>query len=336
MKKHIKKILFALLFLSAGFVIGWLLMKDGVDEQKDRDIKNTHQIRQREGYQFINPLYECEVNGEDYLKKYIPFEDSIKERVANEVQSDDIKLAIYFRNLNDGPWFGINEGSDFAPASLLKVPLMVAYLKKSESNPGILSSSLTFYREQDNEIFNAMQQIVPEQKLESGKSYTVEELIQRMIIYSDNESMVLLMDHFPSGELFKIYNDLGVKNPYGKDQTDVLSVKDYASFFRILYNAAYLSKDDSEKALNLLAQPDFKDGIVAGIPAGIVISHKFGERQTADEQYKNQLHDCGIVYYTKYPYLLCIMTKGNDSEKQTRALKDISRITFEEISKNYP
>jgi hypothetical protein len=50
----------------------------------------------------------------------------------------------------------------------------------------------------------------------------------------------------------------GVKTP-----EDFLSVKDMATFFRILYNASYLGRENSEYALKLLSQVDFNNGLRA-------------------------------------------------------------------------
>jgi hypothetical protein len=40
-------------------------------------------------------------------------------------------------------------------------------------------------------------------------------------------------------------------------------VIDYASFFRVLFNASYLNRKDSEKALALLTKVAFRDGLIA-------------------------------------------------------------------------
>ena len=113
----------------------------------------------------------------------------------------------------------------------------------------------------------------------------------------------------------KVFTDLGITIPGVRGTEDYMSVSDYASFFRILYNASYLTKDDSQKALDLLTKVDFADGIRAGVPKGVPVANKFGERSVNGLQ---QLHDCGIVYYNNHPYLLCIMSRGSDFKKTCR------------------
>jgi hypothetical protein len=48
------------------------------------------------------------------------------------------------------------------------------------------------------------------------------------------------------------------------------------------------------------------------------------------------LHDCGIVHHSKRPYLLNVMTSGNDYEAQAQAIADISRFVFDEVTRRTP
>jgi beta-lactamase class A len=315
-----------------GFCAGWFSARNYHNED---DSKNTVESRQKGGYYFINPLLDCEISGESAIKKYIPFETKVKESIQENVidKNADMAMAVYFRNLNNGPWFAINGNADFAPASLLKVPLMIAYLKLSEDNPEILSKSLNVESLEDN----MLQIVKPEKSVEEGKNYTVEELLKYMIIFSDNNATKLLLENMPKDKLDNIYIDLGINISGVRNSDDIITVKDYASFFRILYNSAYLSKKNSEKALEWLSETEYKDGILKGIQNGVTVSHKFGEREiVVNRKFERQFHDCGVVYYEKYPYLLCVMTKGDDFKKLTTVIADVSKIVFDEIKADYP
>src|SRR5690606_549510 len=112
---------------------------------------------------------------------------------------------------------------------------------------------------------------------------------------------------------------------------DILSVKDYSAFFRILYNATYLSKEMSEKALSIMARSDFDIGITAGVPNNIHVSNKFGERGFVNH-YEKQFHDCGIVYYPGSPYLLCVMTKGSNFETQIKIIAEVSALVYKNVA----
>jgi len=88
-----------------------------------------------------------------------------------------------------------------------------------------------------------------------------------------------------------------------------------------------------EKALDLLSQVEFKQGLNKNIPQNIEVAHKFGERQLQDKSV--QLHDCGIVYYPNHPYLLCIMTRGTNYNSLSNVIGQISGSIYSDINTRY-
>ena len=132
------------------------------------------------------------------------------------------------------------------------------------------------------------------------------------------------------GELDRVYSKLRMLTSQSKED-DFLSVQTYASFFRVLFNATYLSREASEWALDLLSKSEFRAGLAAGAPPGILVSHKFGEHSDANSG-EVQLHDCGIIYYPQNPYLLCIMSKGANLEFLNDVISEVSHMTYAEIT----
>lgn len=139
-----------------------------------------------------------------------------------------------------------------------------------------------------------------------------------------------------------------------------MSARQYATLFRALYNGNYLSWNLSERAMQLLSLTRWNDGLVAGLHEGVsddsdtgasttadalgtntisdpdatdstAVAHKFGEytsQLTDGTVVSRELHDCGVVYFPGKPYLLCIMTKGNDFRAQAGVISTISRLTY--------
>lgn len=293
-------------------------------------IITSKEIRQPSQYRFINPLLECDnsasVNQDANLYR-------LKEKILHII--DDLQkqkkagfISVYFRDLNNGPWFGINEKENFSPASLIKIHMMIAYFKLAEIDPTIL----------DLEIKNTesaavkMQDIPPSKPLTPDQNYTVSQLINRMIIDSDNSAHELLFNHIDAQTLNEVYQNLNIDSEKAKGNPggNIISVKDYASALRILYNASYLNRTMSEKALELLSQTKYNQALAAGIPQNIVVSHKFGERQYSNNE--KQLHDCGIIYLPDKPYLLCLMTRGQNFDQLAESIKIISRTIYQHLS----
>ncbi|HXH18617.1 MAG TPA: hypothetical protein VNJ07_05995 [Chitinophagales bacterium] len=59
---------------------------------------------------------------------------------------------------------------------------------------------------------------------------------------SDNEAMQLVFENTGNEILERTFNDLGIIIGGVADLDDYVSVKEYSSCFRLLYNATYLNK----------------------------------------------------------------------------------------------
>ncbi|OGR04661.1 MAG: hypothetical protein A2511_13445 [Deltaproteobacteria bacterium RIFOXYD12_FULL_50_9] len=319
---------YTILILLAGTGIGFYLRDYFANFSKTN--QNHFEIR-ASGYKFINPLLDCELTSRAAENKELePFEKKVEDIINKQLASGQITNAsVYFRDMNNGPWFSIRPAEKFSPASLLKVPLMMTALKKAESTPGLLLKALLFTGEAD---YNKMQNIYPEKTLTPGKFYTIEALLESMIVYSDNNAAALLEDYFSADGLRDVYKAASIKEPFaGKD--NLISVVAYSRFFRILFNASYLNKAMSEKALGYIAKVELHDGLLSSIPGDILVAHKFGEEMR--EQGIKQLHECGIAYYPGHPYLLCIMTQGKDFEEMDDTVKQVSELVYAEVDQQY-
>ena len=322
--------------LLLGCAIGFML-RDRMNGKQ----KHPYTSLREPGWDYINPLLDCE-QARDILQneELRPIEQSVEDFISRRLDRKWAKdVSVYFRELNDGPWFAIGDTEKFRPASLLKVPLMIAVLKQAETDPRFLKRTVRFDAPEIASLPN------PASKpLVFGRTYTVEELLQQMIVYSDNIATYLLDNVVDLDILRQTYRDLGLPNPYYRLSAPpvvmaspeyTISAHDYASFFRILYNASYLSKPMSDKALRLLSATDFKTGLSAGVPAGIKVAHKWGTHLSGANQEIKQFHDCGIVYYPEHPYLLCVMSVGASMEYLDDAVAAVSRAVFESIDRQH-
>jgi beta-lactamase class A len=286
-------------------------------------------------YELINPLLGYDNAEAVNYGELVTFKKALSKLVTKEINDKNAsKISVYFRALNTGRWISLNEDEPYTPASLLKVPIMIAYYHLSETTPGLLNKRLVFNGkiDVDNE-----QTIQPSEKLVPGASYTVDELIDRMIKYSDNNSTELLLQNIDSSVMSKVFSDMNILLPNNGAAQDFMYIKNYAIFFRVLYASTYLNHADSEKALELLNESTFRDGIASPVPENQSVAHKFGEYglidPTTNAVTKREFHDCGIIYYPKHPYLLCIMTQGDDLNKLEKSVNDISDYIYSEFVK---
>ena len=294
-------------------------------------LSKTGLVKERIGPRgLVNPLLECADREGLVFNELRTFKRKIVGYLEEQrLQGRMINTSVYFRDLNNGIWFGINENLKFIPASLFKLPLLLGYLKMAELNRNIFDIPITI-NEQNFPKKQYPQNIEPAATLQKGMTYTIRDLLTRMITYSDNISGQILFELNKGAYLQQVLDDLGLPTETDPKTGEIeIAIKHYAVFFRVLYNASYVDHVLSQQALELLSKVDFKGGLVAGLPEGITVAHKFGERVLDDVI---QLHDCGIIYYPNKPYMLCVMTRGSNMENLNNIISEISRITYQEVS----
>jgi beta-lactamase class A len=313
-------VFFAMVIFLAGYYVSYLWEL----KQDDSKLTNRENERRLSGYTWINPLLECDIFNVEMTGNNIL--SHMKSDIENKIKESGVSGAsVYFRDLNNGPWLGINENENFTPASLMKVPLMIAVLKNQEVDPNFLKKKVVYRKPE------VLQQNIGEKvDFVDGKEYTIEQYLEYTITYSSNEAAEYLLENVNGEVLKKVFYDFGVPDPTQGPEENYMSVKDYASFFRILYNASYLEKVDSEKALQILSKSKYMNGLVAGLPDDVPVAHKFGERNyVANGKELKQLHDCGVIYAASRKYILCVMTRSDSFDQSKALIKDISKIVYD-------
>lgn len=289
-------------------------------------------------YQYIDPLLTCEIGGQDSFTDLASLKSALSTMVDQSIANGRAnKASIYFRSLKDAHWFDINPEETYSPASLYKTFIMMAFYKESRdlNDPNLLERQI-MYKGSANPNDDNPGGVTP--RLVNGQSYSINNVIKQMIVYSDNDALNTLsdnFDHLTKGNLAEIFSDLQITSPLTENSSQMMSVDQYARIFRVLYTSTYLSRRLSEQALSLLAQAQFNRALAAGVPAGIPVAHKFGVRMlattTTTTTAERELHDCGVIYYPQHPYIICVMTKGSLYADLIGVIKDLSAKTYEEM-----
>ena len=322
------KIFSIITILVFGIGLGFIMGINSNLNQKD----NLMRSLRLEGYNFIRPLLACETETAITSEKTDILKKNIEEYISSEKSKGNIgNASVYIRNYKDGSSININSEEEYYPASLNKIPVMIATLQMAQTDKNFLGKKIVY---KDTTDYNKGIEIQPEKFLKPGETYSIAEAIEYMIKYSDNNAFVFLTQNVDINHYKKIFSDL--KIPYSadtKDHEDYITVKDFSYSLRVLFNATYLNKELSEKALEILSEVNYKDALVASLPKDIQVSHKFGITTTNKGGVsKEELHDCGIVY-TDTPYLICVMTKGNiNIQNPQNLIKNISAMAYNQLS----
>lgn len=325
-QKKLVPITFVLVLLSLiiGFTLSYFWFKP-------KPTKKYETGKPELNYPMLNPLIEEFETHHLKMGELKSFRDKIDAYIKKEsALSPDLQVSYYFRDLNNGLWTGINEKEYFAPASLMKIPVMIAILKKAETHPDVFDLEMV-YDSINNSLIDEDQGMAKVH----GKHYSMNELIEMMIDYSDNFATLTLLKYIGEEAVQKVEKDLNISiKPEYTELSNFVTVKNYAGFFRILYNTSYLNPEMSQKALTYLSKAVYNEGIRKAIPDSIMVAQKYGKRDIQANGSKLesvQLHHFGLVYYPGKPFILGIMTRGSNLTQKKRIIYELSKITFEEV-----
>lgn len=323
----------AILACAGSFLLGWILNQATTVIAVPKPIRLT-------GYRYISPLISCNLSSVKTFAQDQQVINAVQSAISTDENAGDVTDAsVYFSDFTTNQWAGVNANDKYYPSSLGKVPIMMAYYSMAENTSSILDELNSYPVSGPN--LNLQQEIPPTDAITPGQEYTNEQLIEYMIKYSDNDAADVLTAFTTPAELqnvYSVYSDLNIPidNDVTASTSDIMTPQQYAILFKTLYNATYLSRDDSERALALMTQTTFTQGLVAGVPSSTVVSHKYGLASylSGGAPYQWELHDCGIVYAPRNPYLLCVMTKGNTSiAAQEKTIANISSAVYGVVEK---
>ena len=336
MKKLIQKkipLIYLIVLVAISCGITYMAMQINFDTENKKSTELTENINscntkviRLEGYQLIKPLMFVDSDCEG--ANLISTKQSIEQLIQNYKTLQGVSTAsVYLRDFSNNEWINISENEKFDPGSLFKVPILMAFLKMDELSPGVLNKEILY-----NQPFAINKEVVYKSKtIQLGKKYKVKELLKYMIEYSDNNATALLSNNIKPEVFIKLFTDLDMTAPVFDAQQYLISAKQYSYFMRAIYNASYLSIDDSEYAAELLSKTEFNDGILKALPKDIKVVHKFGESGTPADR---QLHESAIVYLNGKSYLITVMTKGKDIKVLSNLMSDISQLVYDKMVTN--
>jgi beta-lactamase class A len=311
--------LFIVVLLSTIVVTRWM---GGSNTEVASTVKTCSvKIKRLEGYQHIKPLMFADE--ECPSESFNAVNESIQSIIGAYKQTQTVTSAsVYLRDFDTAEWTVINETEEYESGSLFKVPIMMAYLKMEEQQPGTLNKVYPYTK-----AFVIEKEVAYQSKsIQIGQHYSVRDLLQYMIAYSDNNATALLVSKIDLKIIGKLFEDLGLQTPNFYASKFLFTAQNYSLFMRAIYNASYLTIEHSELAAKLLSESTFQNGIVSGLPKGTMIAHKFGEAGSPSEV---QLHESAIVYLDNKSYLLTVMTKGKNMKKLGELLGEISKAVYE-------
>lgn len=288
---------------------------------------STHNKRlspqENEAVELINPTVTSGLD-KHFIINFLPLRKEIEAIQSRFSQ----KTLVYFLYLNNGSWIGVNERENFTAASTAKIPLAMAVYKAVEEGKIDLDDVYALDKVDLDAGFGALYQIG------SNNELTIKRLIEIMLVHSDNTAKNALISSLnrigiedPFSDVYRFFgwiSDIGEVPDFSK-----INLKTLSNMFVSLYNATYVSVENSAQILSYLAQSEFDSQIVAGVPEDIPVAHKIGVSAV-----DNTFSDCGLVYAPQRHYLLCMASIGASEAGADRFMSEISRAIYQYVIKN--
>ncbi len=251
--------------------------------------------------------------------KTFPFLEQIRE-IGRQAQVSALAVALYDYALDFQ--FSIQASRVFHAASTIKLAILFGLFRAAETGRLRLTDRLhvrnRFRSQADGSPFflQADRDGDPELYKLIGRTATLQQLAETMIVRSSNLATNLLIDHlevaFVTESLAAAGLDAlrcvrGVEDEaaFAKGLNNLVTADGLLEFFRRVHETRALSAESREKMFDILFQQRFNAMLPAGIPdaAKARVAHKTGEISTVT-------HDAGMVFLPgRAPYTLVVLTE---------------------------
>lgn len=246
----------------------------------------------------INPL-----NRLTHLKKSYTL---LQEILSSKMAMYEGDWSLYFKDTDTDEVISINSHQVYS-ASLIK--LFVIQAVYTRINEGTLSDSAQ-----------------------------TEELLRRMITWSDNEAWQTLARMLGGGTYStgmeyttKVAHDAGFSETGtyyqgDKDNFNFTSVNDCGAYLDMLLKGQIVNEEYSSKILGLMKQQQVRHKIPAGIPEGVEVANKTGELEYVQG-------DAAIVYSPSCTYILVIIADDlTDTNKACERIANMSAEIYDYVN----
>ncbi|MCB4791638.1 MAG: class A beta-lactamase-related serine hydrolase [Elusimicrobia bacterium] len=227
-------------------------------------------------------------------------------------------VAILVKDLLTNETVKINSDKLYPSASLVKIPIMAAVFEAQREGKLNLSDKL---------VLKGSQKVYSRKGLyrkRAGKKFTIRELVERMIITSDNTATNVLVDALGFGYINQKFTEFGLKD------TDLrrgimelkwrkLGIENYTTaedmtyLLEQIYHSKIVDEESCKEMLDILKRQKINDRIPYLLPTTLDIAHKTG---TLDDT----ISDVGIIFTPKGDFIVCVLTQNIRSLRMAKKL----------------
>lgn len=252
---------------------------------------------------------------------------SLADEVRRQARRFPGTYGYVIKDMNSGHVAGAHLDKVFPSASLIKLPILCAAFQAAHEGRISLGAPVVLRRSDRRGGSGVL-------KWASGGSvFTNRELLENMIIHSDNTATELIVRQLGLDYLQRTFARLGLRDTrIHRDgfrltsrrvaDDNMTSPRDMGYLLEKIYRRQLVSAQASDQMLDILKHQKLRDRLPRFLPTGWEIAHKTGLLRKA-------CHDVGIVFSPQGDYLICVLTAHDKTYKNAkRFIASMGRITF--------
>jgi len=234
--------------------------------------------------------------------------------------------AVEVLDLSSGYRIGYNAGASMPAASTIKVPVMVEVFRQLELGRFDLTRRMTLLGS-DKDFGSGDLCDAP-----SGSTYSVNDLLEKMIDISDNTATNMLIRLVGRRNINATMTNLGLAHTrlssdvrttsWSVRETLRTSPDDMVRLLALMAKRQLVDDWASNEMISILEEDQINTLLPASLPDDVPVAHKTGS-------FFDTLNDVGIVYADDAPYVIAVMTTRLPSLSLGRTfIRAFSRLAF--------
>ncbi|WP_347490706.1 serine hydrolase [Desulfoscipio sp. XC116] len=242
------------------------------------------------------------------LKKIIqpiPDYSTLQKQITSYLDEQPGVYGLYFIDIHSGQKFGYNSRTVFHAASTFKVPMNLYLYRAADNGQLSLTEQLTFTDQHMEGGTGILQNKSP------GGSYSIEQLADYSILYSDNVATNILLDRLGKQNVKDFMRSLGGQVVDNKQNSTC--PYDLALYMQEAVRLA--DQPAGERLFNNLLDNKLKDRIPEPLPPEIKVANKIGTWPPT-----NTYNDAAYVDHPKRPYILVVTSKDTPGYSEALAV----------------
>jgi beta-lactamase class A len=252
------------------------------------------------------------------------------DRIVSRYRQQTVAVAYY--DMRDGTSLLRNERELFHAASTMKVPVMLGIFEAVSrgelrlDQPVRVRNEFTSILDGSKYALESREDSDAELYSMVGMDVPLEDLVRRMIVRSSNLATNLVIELIGAPRVMALMRQIGANDirvlrgveddkAYHAGMNNMTTAYDLMLIFRALGERRVISDSASDSMIRILSAQEHRDGIPAGLPAGVRVANKTGSITKIS-------HDAGLVLTNDGDYVLVVLTRGfekNDDAQEVIA-----------------